>query len=211
MGKFKTWMEMGWGDAAYHMGAAVMDPPEKKPVTKPEPAEDQVNPAQVADFKKKFEQFLQFVKKYDYLGFARTYQVTAVGYPKVAFDFARCLYAKLSGGTGCDLKRSIWNLVKLIPASILFGTAAYAAVPVLGLELGGAVALGVKSLQMLYWPFWGWASRNLNNPNPETAAKAHKMMAAIPDQFKEMLAVNTAKQNEWLLSHTNPELFALLD
>lgn len=144
-------------------------------------------------FKQQYEQFVQFVKKHDYLGLARSLQVATIGYPKVAFDLCQCLYNKLSGGE-CNLKQALGNFLKLIPASLLMGTAKFLAPPLLGLEVGAAIGVGIQAIQYLYWPFWTWAARNLNNADPEVAKKAAMMMAAIPQQFREMLAVNQKKK-----------------
>lgn len=201
MGSFKDWIQLEmFTDAGIHMGQAVNAFPMDDPTTQ----------AKAAEFKKAFEEFNAFVKKYDYIGLARMFQVTAIGYPKIAFDFCSCLYSKVRGRE-CDVKRSLMNLLKIVPASILMGTAKFAAPFALGLEAGASVAAGITAIQYLYWPFWTWASRNLENPDPNKAKTAQIILAAIPDQFKQMLAVNKPPEvKEWfesqmmLLSEHNP-------
>ena len=208
MGSFKNWIQKeSFTDAGIWMGQAAVDFPMDDPETK----------AKVAQFKQEFEKFNAFVKKYDYIGLARMFQVTAIGYPKIAFDFCSCLYQRVQGQK-CDVKRSLMNLLKIVPASILMGTAKFAAPVALGMETGAAVAAGITAIQYLYWPFWGWASRNLDNPDPQKAKTAQIILAAIPDQFKQMLAVNnkTPEVKEWfesqmvLLSEHDPRFGELV-
>ncbi len=198
MGQFKNWFLENDAATPVIQPAPVEPTPvePEAPVASPLPAKDETK--DVTEFKSKFEQFMQFIKRYDYIGMARTYQVTAIGYPKVLLDFAKCVYAKISGGK-CETRRSLWNVLKIIPAAILFGTAALAMPFLIGLKAGGLAALGIKVIQYLYSPFWIWASRHLDDPNPEVAKKAHSMMAAIPEQFKAILAVKAKqpKQVEW--------------
>lgn len=202
MGSFKTWIQQeSFTDAGIWMGRAIADEVPEDPQVK----------AKAEQFKQEFQKFQGFVKKYDYLGLARAFQVTAVGYPKVAWDFCSCLFSRLAG-KGCDWKKAGVNLLKVIPASILMGTAKFFAPLAFGLEIGGAIALGVQAIQYLYWPFWAWASRNLENPDPNKAKQAQIILAAIPEQFKQMLAVQKQQPpvQEWfneqmvLLSEYNP-------
>lgn len=208
MVSFKDWIQQeSFDDAGMWMGQAVNAFPIDDPQTK----------AKAAEFQKEFEKFNAFVKKYDYIGLARMFQVTAIGYPKIAFDFCSCLYSKIRG-RDCDLKRASANVAKIIPASILMGTAKFAAPVALGMETGAAVAAGITAIQYLYWPFWGWASRNLDNPDQQKAKMAQIILAAIPDQFKQMLAVNnkTPEVKEWfesqmlLMSEHNPRFGELV-
>lgn len=189
MESFKDWIQReSLTDAGIWMGQAVNAFPIDNPQIK----------AKTEEFKREFEKFNAFVKKYDHIGLARMFQVTAIGYPKIAFDFCSCLYNKIRGKE-CDLRKASANVAKIIPASILMGTAKFAAPLALGMETGAAVAAGISAIQYLYWPFWGWASRNLDNPDPKKAKKARIILSAIPDQFKELLAVSnkTPEVKEW--------------
>lgn len=191
MGAFKQWLDESLTDAGIWMGQAANDFPIDDPQTK----------AEAEKFKQEFIKWYHFVKKYDYIGIARTMEVTGVGYGKVAYDFATCLYSKLTGkGGSCNMKRELANVARVIPASILFGAAKYATPFMFDMTTAGMVSIGFVVLQYLYWPFWAWASRNIDNSNPDTAKKAHIIMAAIPDQFRDMLAVKKQPpaQKEWL-------------
>lgn len=141
------------------------------------------------ELKKEFETFIALAKKYDYFGILRSTQVGTYGYFKVVYDFVHCVYNRLNGNH-CPIKKELFNVLKIIPASFLFGTAALAAPLALGLEVGALAAAGIKGIQYLYWPIWNWASSNLDNSDPEIARKARLILATIPDQFREMLKRN---------------------
>lgn len=136
-----------------------------------------------SQFAAEFNQLVAFLRKWDQLGLEKYAKIVGTGYFRVLYDFLSALHRGDSPG----LRRQALNVVRLIPSTVLFGTA----VPLAGiLDLGqaGFLMLGLKLIQYAYWPFWSWASNNLKHADPEIARRASLVVSAIPDQWRAILA-----------------------